>query len=437
MTFPATQYRSNAEYIEDLTDPNTLNQPMSLGLSEPPRSNSSQSYSQKVSRTSASGGYQNPYAPPPEKPNYRTDNTDILTEIFNNSSVPKPLTDEQNQKRLLNRGRLDTLGRVAMNLGDSLTLGLGGSPVLRDKSKTDEWYDRYYQSMAEDRKKLEDWNNQEYLRKLQSGMALTNQRDQDRNFQAQDYRDDTANYKWGEQQGMTKEQFEWQKANADKDFDLRKTNADRDYNLRNRNQSLAEKEFKERYGDEKVIYQASSGQTITRNIPKPEQKDIISRAKQDPYFAEFAKRYMSAKPVSIRGINEETGLSEMKTEWVDEMGRNITDQDLLQAYLRYQTEGSPNENYAIKNEVRGEAPPNTDYGHPQGSVVPNYAKEPTAQPQQPKKGLNKEDVTFLNERMDFYKANPNSDAFIDMVERLKQRGYSKKEAFQIINDRLN
>jgi len=111
------------------------------------------------------------------------------------------------------------------------------------------------------------------------------------------------------------------------------------YGLGKREQDRLDRESKEKIGDESVIYQSASGRNINRIITKPEQKDIISRAKMNPEFAKYVQGFMKAKPVSVIVDGERT------TQFIDDYGKQITDQDLLQAFLRWQTEGSPNQSY--------------------------------------------------------------------------------------------
>lgn len=110
--------------------------------------------------------------------------------------------------------------------------------------------------------------------------------------------------------------------------------------LQGRELDMKEKEQKERIGDENITFQTSGGQTISKKIPLPEQRDIISRAKMNPKFQEYAEKFMGKRAITT--FDEE---GQRQTQLVDEMGKNISDRDLLQAYLRWSSEGAPNENY--------------------------------------------------------------------------------------------
>ena len=132
--------------------------------------------------------------------------------------------------------------------------------------------------------------------------------------------------------------------------------------LQGRELGLREKEQKERIGDENITFQTSGGRTISQKIPLPEQRDIISRAKMNPKFQEYAEKFMGKRAITT--FDQE---GQRQTQLVDEMGKNISDRDLLQAYLRWSSEGAPNENY----------------GAPEiGEVVPTESNTPTQQTQQ-------------------------------------------------------
>ena len=102
-----------------------------------------------------------------------------------------------------------------------------------------------------------------------------------------------------------------------------------------------EREQKERLGDENISFQMGDGKTVTQKIPIPEQRDIISRAKMNPKFLEYAQNYMNQRPVTTFDAD-----GNKVTQFVDEMGKNISDRDLLQAYLRWSSQGVPYENVA-------------------------------------------------------------------------------------------
>ena len=103
-----------------------------------------------------------------------------------------------------------------------------------------------------------------------------------------------------------------------------------------------EREQKERLGDENISFQMGDGKTVTQKIPIPEQRDIISRAKMNPKFLEYAQNYMNLRPVTTFDAD-----GNKVTQFVYEMGKNISDRDLLQAYLRWRSEGAPQANYPI------------------------------------------------------------------------------------------
>lgn len=77
--------------------------------------------------------------------------------------------DEKIAKRLKTRGMMDALGRIMLNVGDTVTLGVGGIPVNRGPSKTDSYFDRYYEEVENQRKEKNAWDMSEYMRKLREG----------------------------------------------------------------------------------------------------------------------------------------------------------------------------------------------------------------------------------------------------------------------------
>ena len=103
---------------------------------------------------------------------------------------------------------------------------------------------------------------------------------------------------------------------------------------------LRQKEFDEKYGTTEITYQTASGQTITRTISKSEQKDIISRAKMDPEFKKYIQAAMNVRYQTIMNAD-----GELESIPVNELGKEVTDRDLLQAYLRWETIGSPNKSW--------------------------------------------------------------------------------------------
>lgn len=98
-----------------------------------------------------------------------------------------------------------------------------------------------------------------------------------------------------------------------------------------------EEQKQEEVLNEDVTYLNASGQTVTRKIPFSEQRDITSRAKIDPKFREYVKSAMNVKYQTI--YNPQTGQPESVP--MTEFGERLTDRDLMQAYLRFYTEGSP------------------------------------------------------------------------------------------------
>ena len=132
--------------------------------------------------------------------------------------------------------------------------------------------------------------------------------------------------------------------------------------LKGRELNMNEKDQKERIGDENITFQTSGGRTISQKIPLPEQRDIISRAKMNPKFQEYAEKFMGKRAITT--FDQE---GQRQTQLVDEMGKNISDRDLLQAYLRWSSEGAPNENYGAPGI---------------GETVPTESNTPTQQSNQ-------------------------------------------------------
>jgi len=58
------------------------------------------------------------------------------------------------------------------------------------------------------------------------------------------------------------------------------------------------------------------------------------------------------------------------------------------------------------------------------------------QPQQNRLTLTPDDATYLNERLNYYKSNPNSNAIPEMFEYLKGKGISIDQAKEIVRQAL-
>lgn len=254
----------------------------------------------------------------PVKPKFQFTNDNVLEALMAEKPVNKPVLDENNQKRIMNRGKLDALGRVAINIGDSLTLGMGGSPVKRDKSETDQYFDKYYQNVADHQKKLEDWEYKDYLRRLQTGQMLTNQRDQDQQKEVNDYNADTRNYQWQQEQDARAKQLEDadQRAKDQLKEQIRSNKAQESIQRDRIDPSVA-----------RGMYDMN-GRTHEYDLKASDVPNVSAKAKSDSEFLnqhpEFFIEYRVGDTVDPI-TREKTPVTERKL--------NINDTDLAVAYL--------------------------------------------------------------------------------------------------------
>ena len=294
----------------------------------------------------------------PSKPLYKINPDNPFGDIM----LPKaPVYDEKRQTRDINRAKFSVLGQALTHLGDVTTQSMGGNAIKRAPGDQEKYLDDYQKYQDEFAKKTEDYDAANWMRNLQLTKAGIDKDNADNSFKANRKDADDRNYQWGQSQ---------ESSDA---YRKEMTGQGRE------RLNMAKKEQDERLGSEEVTYMGAQGKNITTKIPIPEQKDLISRAKNDPYFANYIKEYMKASPVQVR-VPDGYGGVVLETQFVNETGRNITDQDLLQSFLRYKTEGTPNKNYAIQHEERTPQNAPVDYG--QGEIVPNYSQPVYNQQQQ-------------------------------------------------------
>ena len=254
----------------------------------------------------------------PVKPKFQFTNDNVLEALMAERPINKPVLDEKNQARIMNRGKLDALGRVAINIGDSLTLGMGGSPVKRDKSETDQYFDKYYQNVADHQKKLEDWEYKDYLRRLQTGQMLTNQRDQDQQKEVNDYNADTRNYQWQQEQDARAKQLEDadQRAKDQLKEQIRSNKAQESIQRDRIDPSVA-----------RGMYDMN-GRTHEYDLKASDVPNVSAKAKSDSEFLNQHPEFFVEYRVGD-AVDPETG----KKAPVTERKLNINDTDLAVAYL--------------------------------------------------------------------------------------------------------
>jgi hypothetical protein len=383
-----------------------------------------------TSSTNYANGAVNPFGVNlPQQPQYQFNNDDVLEKLFAEKPNRKPVINEADQKRLKARGWLDALGRVAMNVGDQLTLSAGGIPVKREPSNTNEYIDKYYKNQTDHQKAVQDWENEDYLRRLRAGSLLTNQRDQDRNFKANRADSNTQNWKWGETQ----------KANQDYRKEvLRQNEAQRQAQTKQQGDASARwwAEFNEKYPKEYTFnYQTSQGEQkliIPRKDYPAKLKELYSQASNDPEMQLlYPEMFEQTTRLDARGnkvpgpvklIEEDPTIVIQK--WLDK--GNV-------GSAKWLNEGKQSVNPVnIMGNTPGLTPHYIAPGEPS-----NINPEMPSKPPSNQLNLTQEDATYLNERMDFYKNNPNSNAIPDMIQFLKMKGVSPEQAKEIIKQGLN
>jgi hypothetical protein len=189
-----------------------------------------------------------------------------------------------------------------MNIGDSATLAAGGSPVLRGKSETDQWIDKYYAQLASDREKMDRWNAEEYLRKLHAGTALTNQKNTDRNFRLSEYE-------------------------KDRDF-----NAINNTQSNNNSTSRSYDPFDSQRGNQKEpdgieVEMTANGRNYKYTIPKKEINVLSYKAMSDPKFLKENPRFM--RQVATKVTNPD---GTVETQYENVPNTSIPDEEYARAY---------------------------------------------------------------------------------------------------------
>jgi hypothetical protein len=246
----------------------------------------------------------NPQIPETSRYNFQDDN--ILEELFKERVNNKPQINEADQKRLKARGWMDALGRVAINVGDQLTLGAGGNPVLR-KPSNDDSFDKYYKNQSDHQKAVEDWQTSDYLRRLRAGMALTDKRNQDRNFQQRADEVKNRNDQWQKEQDALN-QYRKDSLGQQKDELTARTKQQKD------DKALQWAEFNNKYPKEIVFDYDTSQGSQKLVIPRAEYpaklKKLYNQATSDLELSQYAPQlFEQVKVGTEKKTDPETGLS--------------------------------------------------------------------------------------------------------------------------------
>lgn len=266
------------------------------------------------------------------KPKYQP-GVDPYEYIFG-TELRKPELNPEMQNRLRQRGLIDAFGRVAINLGDSMTLGMGGSPVLRPEQDTGRYMDEYYRNLEDYDKRLSDWDYKNYLNRLNASLRL--------NAEENDKAIAEGRIKQAEQEDLRI------KAEKENDRKFRETE-----NQKNRDAKAAEEEKnraakakqealnraakqkeKEPKEKEKISYNTPAGR-VKVEIPTEDQASMIDHAKRNSEFLRNNKHLFDVITES------DNGTPFAISDYQYERKSGISDRDILQAYLEYNSKNIP------------------------------------------------------------------------------------------------
>lgn len=318
-----------------------------------------------------------PYTPIPQRETAHADNNtgifyaDLLTE----KPQAKPELDERNQKRLKNRAMFDAFGKLLMNVGDSATLGAGGSPVLRDKPQTDKWVDEYYKNIAEHKKNLQEWEYRDYLRRLQTARTAADQKNIDTNFNRGVDNDYNQTQRWDEGQRSQIERDRLAGEQAANAARLQKGNQDINrgqLDVSRGHLDLARKRLEKEIGSPVVEYESESGQTIRVPADEATKTNYYNQAISN-------KSFTQARPdLFVPYVIGKDRFGDPVIE--HKMNPNIKPDVVVSGYLQHISSGYFNE---IKGMNSATPTPDANLGG-----VPSYQTDTNTQPQQQSKPNN-------------------------------------------------
>ena len=228
-----------------------------------------------------------------------------LTSIFGEiKNQPRPVYDDKRQKIRKNQAVLSGLGSALTNIGDSMTLGMGGHVVQRDKPKTEEYIDDYlgYRDRYNDR--IDRFNYQKMNQLLSTSFKLSDSIDNTRRFYSDvDAKDWNSKYQKSalEQravqnaqnndltgQGLELRDKQFTQSLAEDKRQAIEREKDRDEDRR-----LNKRELDERYPKEKKVYWKDDKGHIQEDTMPIEQYDALyTEAMRDPNYQSNMYEYV-------------------------------------------------------------------------------------------------------------------------------------------------
>jgi len=297
------------------------------------------------------------------QPKYQFNHDDVLEKLFAERNVGKPQINEADQKRLKARGWLDALGRVAMNIGDSFTLGAGGSPVLRGPSETGQYVDKYFKNQTDHQKAVEDWQRSDYMRRLQVGSMLVNRDQQEREYQRR--LDAEKNRIAIEAAKMGYDDF-WKKKNYDlaadrlkqemgiKQQQLTDNNANKQLDIEARKQLESEK------ANPTIKVYTAHGEPF--DLDKGQQDYFLGKALNDQDFIKQNEGFTTIKQNGTKNVKTKDALGVEKIEkepiYVREIRTDVPKSTIISAYFKAHPEMIPN---TEGSDINPEMLPNNIY----------------------------------------------------------------------------
>lgn len=276
-----------------------------------------------------------------------------LLSIFGRAEKqPTPEYDEKRQKTRKKQAVLSGLGAMLTNVGDSVTLGMGGHVVKRDKPKTDQYIDDFLSYRDDYNKRMDKFNYQKMneLIGISGKMSDVESREKafDFSVDSQDWKSKTdverlkqydenaevQNDLAGQRLELTDKQHvesltERKRATIEneKDRDSDRWEGARKFNEA---QKLREGEYKEKYTDELVWKDADGNEQLING--REEFKQAKTDALNDSEFwknSDFFERYNDYETDPITGIKIPVEKYKMKDA--------VTSNDLVRGHKEYRS----------------------------------------------------------------------------------------------------
>lgn len=120
------------------------------------------------------------------------------TELYNifNEGIKKPEYDQKRQDIRKKQSAYSAFGRGLLNVGDSMSLGLGGRVPRREKQP--QYIEDYMKYRDDYSNRLQDWEYKDYVSRLNAANSISGQKNKDRDFEYSKFRDNVTDNRLGE-----------------------------------------------------------------------------------------------------------------------------------------------------------------------------------------------------------------------------------------------